>query len=138
HELPENWRIELRNFLVTKNLRLLAYFSRKKFRDRPQQDEDYWERYQDGYFGLNRTVEMYDPRFGTTFATYAGWRVKQSQEHGEQKRAFFKGRAKNPLSLDAPASDDETSLMDAVADEPVNVTHYSDYVPFLSVLKPED
>ena len=56
------------------NLRLVRYWAKKAV----HQGLAYEDLVQEGWFGLRRAVELFDPSLGLKFSTYASWWIKQS------------------------------------------------------------
>lgn len=74
---------------------------------------DYGDAWQDGYFGLARAVQLFDPTRGFQFSTYATDRIRQAIQKGRGRfeskawRAAYEQNVSDeleaPLSLDMPA-----------------------------------
>jgi RNA polymerase sigma factor (sigma-70 family) len=75
-------RIKLVNKLCVHNLRLVAKFARSYMNSSNRQigmgDDAAQDYLQQGYFGLRRAAEKFDPERGYTFATYASAWVRQA------------------------------------------------------------
>ncbi len=75
---------------------------------------DYGDAWQDGYFGLARAVQLFDPTRGFTFSTYATDRIRQAIQKGRGRfeskawRAAYEQNVSDeleaPLSLDMPVA----------------------------------
>jgi RNA polymerase primary sigma factor len=66
--------VDGRNRMAASNLRLVAFFARRYARSGMDRED----LVQEGYLGLMRAIERFDPDRGNRFATYAGWWIRQS------------------------------------------------------------
>lgn len=66
--------VDARNRMAASNLRLVAFFARRYARSGMDRED----LVQEGYLGLMRAIERFDPDRGNRFATYAGWWIRQS------------------------------------------------------------
>lgn len=99
-------------YVVQRNLHLLT------------ETYDFHDAWQDGYLGLARAVQKYDPTLGFTFATYAPDLIRAAVQKGRGRaesvawRAAYEAQQSDdfefPLSLDAPTDDGQT-LTDVIA-----------------------
>jgi RNA polymerase sigma factor (sigma-70 family) len=70
--------------MVEKNLGLVWYFVNRL----PERNEDERnERFADGVFGLMRAVQLFDPKRGYTFSTYAAAWIRSRIDRGRHVRA---------------------------------------------------
>lgn len=85
HRLEERVTIgiEAKQRIVEHNLRLVAHWALRYAVDGMEQDDHL----QNGYFGLVRAVEKFDPDEGTQFSTYASWWIRQSIHRGISNQA---------------------------------------------------
>lgn len=111
-ELVKRWRTtadqKARDRLIYSCTGLIWNIANKLCRN---DDELRKELIQEGFIGVSRAVEKYDPNYENRFATYAIWWI-----HAH----IGKYRKRMPLeeSLDAPIADDtDTTFKDIIADE---------------------
>lgn len=64
----------LRNEFITKNIRLVAFVA-KRYKNYGVPYEDL---IQEGTFGLQRAIDLYDPEMGNKFSTYSIWWIRAS------------------------------------------------------------
>jgi RNA polymerase sigma factor (sigma-70 family) len=70
--------------LAEQNLGLIGFVIRKWHRHLPPEEQD--EAYQDGYIGLLRAAEKFDPQKGWAFSTYAVFWVRRFIMQGREER----------------------------------------------------
>lgn len=77
-------RVIRRNELAEDNSRLIGYTMKRYFRRNPLARRHYPkdDAYADGFIGLLRAAELYDPSQGTAFSTYASYWIMQSLDRG--------------------------------------------------------
>ncbi len=93
-KLSENVKIDekAREKLVLSNLSLVLYAASKY----QGLGLDFEDLVQEGYIGLIKAVDNYDPNLGNRFTTYAFWRVIQEMEHAISE---YGGLIKIPIAL---------------------------------------
>lgn len=67
-------RLAARDEIVYRNIRLVLSIALK----RSGHGLDLLDRLQEGYFGLNKAIEKFEPEKGYAFSTYATWWIRQS------------------------------------------------------------
>jgi hypothetical protein len=115
--------------MVEANLDLIARVVRKYF-PRTHRDE-FDDRVSDGFFGLVRAAETFDPDHGTPFRGYASQCIRSAVRAGLERFSGISYRQdrtgfRRPLSLDEPISEDGRTRGDGLADGPL----FSTEVPY--------
>lgn len=80
-------KVEARNELAMQNSGLVGYTIKRYFRRNPLACQHYPhdDAYADGFLGLLRAAELYKPKSGYSFTTYASYWVMQSLTRGWDK-----------------------------------------------------
>ncbi len=89
--LPNLRSVEERNTLALENENLVGYWANRYVSSRP----NLWRQYSvddalsEGFLGLLRACELYDPAIGGTFSTYASYWIRMYIGMGYEKTRFI-------------------------------------------------
>ncbi len=78
---------ENRDLFIKSNLRLVVSWAQKYFSK--GKSLELLDLIQEGYFGLEKAVDKFDPDKGFAFSTYASWWIRQSLERGIDNSGYI-------------------------------------------------
>jgi len=119
----------VRNRILEGNMRLVVRIS-KKYRDHGVPFEDI---IQDGFFGLRRAVDLFDPSRGIQFSTYGSWWIKATVQRSiKNKKSIVRVPIHIQESRDmvAKAEGEGGDCLPSVSERSKKVLHFGNVIPY--------